>query len=81
MIEIKDDQNMKRFEKNVYPKDEFALLKLLPDSSNQMKEKLNEILKQSDCWNARVIYVDRETGDYRIMISGNITDFYDFPRN
>ena len=72
---------MNTYKKNVYPKDDFALLSCLPDSSNELLEKINTILGQSESWNARVIYVERESGEYRILISGMMKEFDVFPRN
>lgn len=61
---------MKRSENMSYPQDDFAMLHYLPESSIELLERLQSILKQSDSWNAKMVYVDRQTGEYRIMVSG-----------
>jgi len=68
-------------ENTVYPQDDLAMLNYLPESSLELLEKLQSILNKSDSWKARMIYVDRQSGEYRIMVSGTNRQLDFFEKN
>lgn len=72
---------MKRSEKTTYPQDDFAILNYLPESSFELLERLQSILNKSDSWKAKMVYVDRQSGEYRIMVSGTNHQLDFFEKN
>jgi hypothetical protein len=50
----------------------FDVLEITPPSSPVLKEKLDDILGDSDKWNAAVESIDPATGAYRILLQGKL---------
>jgi hypothetical protein len=51
---------------------DFDVLEIIPPSSAVLKEKLADILGDSDKWNAVIESVDPATGTYRILLQGKL---------
>jgi hypothetical protein len=53
---------------------DFDEIEITPPSSPSLKEKLEEIIDESQKWNAVVESLDQETGTYRILLQGTLRD-------
>ncbi len=53
---------------------DFDVMEITPPSSTILKEKLEDILADSEKWNVVVESVDQETGTYRILVQGTLRD-------
>lgn len=51
---------------------DFDVLEIIPPSSSILKEKLDDILGDSEKWNAVIESVDPATGMYRILLQGRL---------
>jgi len=51
---------------------DFDLLEHIPPTSNLLRQKIENILKNSEAWTADVIRVDQDTGRYRIVLQGTL---------
>lgn len=50
----------------------FDVLEITPPSSPVLKAKLEDIIADSDKWNAVIESVDTATGTYRILLQGKL---------
>lgn len=53
---------------------DFDVMEITPPSSPILKEKLEDILADSEKWNVVVESIDQETGTYRILVQGTLRD-------
>jgi hypothetical protein len=53
---------------------DFDVMEITPPSSPVLKEKLEEILADSEKWNVVVESIDQETGTYRILVQGTLRE-------
>jgi hypothetical protein len=53
---------------------DFDVIEITPSSSPILKEKLEEIIGDSEKWNAVVESLDQQTGTYRILLQGTLRD-------
>jgi hypothetical protein len=51
---------------------DFDLIEHIPPSSNALREKIGNILKSSKSWSADVAGVDKQSGEYRIVLQGTL---------
>ena len=51
---------------------DFDLIEHIPPSSNALREKIGNILKNSRTWSADVANLDDNTGAYRIVLQGTL---------
>lgn len=51
---------------------DFELLEHIPSSSNVLRQKIDNILKNSETWSADVVGMDPTTGRYRIVLQGTL---------
>jgi len=61
---------MQTTKRKLHLQDDFSILNHLPESSTELLEKLQTILNNSEQWKARMVFVDRLSGEYGIMVSG-----------
>jgi hypothetical protein len=53
---------------------DFDVIEITSPSSPLLKEKLEDIIDESEKWNAVVESLDQETGTYRILLQGTLRD-------
>lgn len=51
---------------------DFDLIEHIPPSSNALREKIGNILKNSSSFSASVASIDRTSGNYRIVLQGTL---------